>query len=77
MACELGLYEQTWQDLAAWLESTGTTLLPWEARAVIETCAEYTAGVFAYNGKEAPSPWVDPDRLDRSAIADQVRRSLG
>lgn len=77
IASELGMYEQTWRDLSAWLTTTGTTLPAWEAKAVIEICAEYTVGVLSYNGKDCPSPWVDPEKIDRKAIADQVRRALG
>lgn len=77
MAAELGLYEQTWQDVVAWSSACRITLTPWESRALVEICAEYTSGVLAYNGKEAPPPWVDPEKINRNAIADSVRRALG
>ena len=66
-----------WQDIAAWMQSTGTDATPWEQSALIDLSMAYV--VQASNSQEpaSPAPWSDARKVNHAALAARARRRHG
>ena len=75
LARDIGMFETRWTDVAAWMQSSGATLTPWESEAVIAVSRAYTSAVHEFDGKDAKAPWQAVE-IDRAAVDQQVRNAL-
>lgn len=63
-----------WQELSAWMQSTGTDATPWEQSALIDLSMAYAAQAMASKDPSSPAPWSDPSRVNHQALAERARR---
>lgn len=62
-----------WADIQAWQSVTGLELEPYEAEAVISLSLAYVDQSNRSKDKNCPSPWIDPDYIDREAVAKKIK----
>ena len=72
MAVAAGMYELKWQELAAWMQATGTKLTPWESEAIKLIAGAYTGAVIEYRDKAKPAPY-QPKKLAELSVKAAIR----
>ena len=68
----MGLLPVTWTDIAAWQAVTGVMLDPYESAAVRELSMSYIDQHERSRSPSCPAPWVDPEHVDREAVAARI-----
>lgn len=72
---EVGLYQQSWQELSGWITATGARLEAWEITAIREMAHAYTMAIGEFADKHAPAPYFD-GVIDRLSVEQEVKRAL-
>jgi hypothetical protein len=75
MARAVGLYQQPWAELNAFIQAHGLELEAWEITAIREISDAYTDAVHEYLDCEKPAPYFD-GVIDRAAVEQDVKRAL-
>lgn len=68
----------TYGELQAWAERTGTSLQPWEARALRSLSRSYVNELAAARSPNRPAPWSPPDYTEerRAAVSRHLQINM-
>ena len=71
-----------WRDIAAWQESTGVVLAPWEARMIRKLSAVFIAASRDARKRDCPAPYTGLETMDdvadrRAAVAAKLSAMFG